>query len=162
MRVVIPGGSGQLGAVLKRALEARGDMVEILRRPMSGWAEKIDGADAVINLAGRTVNCRYSEQNLREMMESRVESVRTVGEAIAKAAKPPSVWLQMSTATIYAHRYDAANDEETGVIGGTEPGVPKLWARSIEIARAWESAAVAPEGTSRPRARGWCSCARRW
>ena len=138
MKVVIPGGSGQLGRVLKRALEARGDTAVVLGRPISAWAQHIDGCEAVINLAGRTVNCRYSEKNLREMMDSRVDSTRAVGEAIALAAKPPRVWLQMSTATIYAHRYDAPNDEATGVIGGAEPSVPALWGRSVDVAKAWE------------------------
>jgi uncharacterized protein (TIGR01777 family) len=138
MKIVIPGGSGQLGSALKKGLSAHGHEVVILRRPMEAWAAAIDGADAVINLAGRTVNCRYTEQHLDEMLHSRVDSTRVVGEAIAKAAKPPRVWLQMSTATIYAHRYDAPNDEATGVIGGGEPGVPALWKRSIDIAKAWE------------------------
>lgn len=140
MKIAMPGGSGNLGRLLERALKARGDEVMVLRRPLSGWAAAIDGADAVINLAGRTVNCRYSEKHLAEMMSSRVDSTRAVGEAIAKAAKPPKVWLQMSTATVYAHRFDAPNDELTGIIGGNEPGVPALWARSIDIARAWEKA----------------------
>jgi uncharacterized protein (TIGR01777 family) len=92
----------------------------------------------VINLAGRSVNCRYSEAHLREMYDSRIESTRVIGEAIGKSARPPAVWLQMSTATIYAHRFDAANDEATGIIGGGEPDVPALWARSIRIACDWE------------------------
>jgi uncharacterized protein len=133
MKVVIPGGSGQLGRALERGLRARGHEVVVLRRPMERWAAAIDGADAVINLAGRSVNCRYSKKNLDEMMRSRVDSTRTVGEAIARAAKPPRVWLQMSTATIYADRYDAANDEATGVIGSSGP-----WHRSVEIALTWE------------------------
>ena len=92
------------------------------------WAEAIDGSDVVINLAGRSVSCRYTPANLRAMMDSRVDSARVVGEAIAAAARPPRVWLQMSTATVYAHRFDAPNDEATGVIGGAEPGVPDYWA----------------------------------
>jgi uncharacterized protein (TIGR01777 family) len=155
MKIVLPGGSGQIGAVLARAFRARGDEVVVLSRgnsclardvrvvPWDGralgaWAREIDGADVVVNLAGRTVNCRYSEKHLREMMDSRVDSTRAVGEAIAAAARPPRVWLQSSTATIYAHRFDAANDERTGVIGGREPGVPPHWARSVEIATRWE------------------------
>ncbi len=138
MRIVIPGGSGELGRALDRHLSKRGHEVVILRRPMTGWAAAIDGADAVINLAGRTVNCRYTEKNLDEMMRSRVDSTRIVGEAIAHATKPPGVWLQMSTATIYAHRFDAANDEATGIIGGDERGLPAVWKRSVEIAKAWE------------------------
>jgi uncharacterized protein (TIGR01777 family) len=155
MKIVIPGGSGQIGAVLARAFRARGDEVIVLSRggsclardvrivPWDGrtlgaWAREIDGADLVLNLAGRTVNCRYSEKNLREMMDSRVDSTRVVGEAISQAARPPRVWLQSSTATIYAHRFDAANDERTGIIGGREEGVPRHWVRSVEIATRWE------------------------
>jgi len=102
------------------------------------WAKEIDGADVVINLAGRTVNCRYTAENLKQMMDSRVDSTRAVGAAIAKAARPPRVWLQMSTATIYAHRFDAPNDEATGVIGGNEPDAPAYWKTSIDIATSWE------------------------
>jgi uncharacterized protein (TIGR01777 family) len=94
----------------------------------------------VINLAGRSVNCRYTKAHLREMMESRVHSTRTVGQAIAQSAQPPHVWLQMSTATIYAHRYEADNDEASGIIGGSEPDVPGYWRISIDIATAWERA----------------------
>jgi uncharacterized protein len=100
----------------------------------------VDGSDIGINLAGRTVSCRYTAANLQEMMDSRVDSTRVVGAAIAGAARPPRVWLQMSTATVYAHRIDAPNDETTGVIGGTEPGVPDYWAHSVDIAKAWEQA----------------------
>ena len=154
MKVVLPGGSGQVGVVLARAFAARGWEVVVLSRgdrgpgrvvPWDGetlgpWAAELDGAQAVINLAGRTVNCRYTETNLRQMLDSRVDSTRVVGEAIAQASAPPSVWLQMSTATIYSHRFDAPNDEPTGELGGSEPGVPAYWARSVEIARRWEEA----------------------
>jgi uncharacterized protein (TIGR01777 family) len=100
----------------------------------------IDGSDLVVNLAGRSVSCRYTPANLQAMTDSRVHSTQVVGEAIAAAARPPKVWLQMSTATIYAHRFDAANDEATGLLGGAEPGVPRYWAYSVEIAKAWERA----------------------
>ncbi|MFF3378352.1 TIGR01777 family oxidoreductase [Streptomyces sp. NPDC002680] len=153
MRIVIPGGTGQVGTVLNRALTAAGHDVTVLtRRPthdreiawdgetLGDWTEAVDGSDVVINLAGRSVSCRYTPANLRAMMDSRVHSARVVGEAIAGAARPPRLWLQMSTATVYAHRFDAPNDEATGVIGGTEPGVPDYWAYSVEIAKAWESA----------------------
>ncbi|NEA97619.1 TIGR01777 family oxidoreductase [Streptomyces sp. SID13726] len=153
MKVVLPGGTGQVGAVLDRALTAAGHEVTVLtRRPVRAqdvgwdgvtlgrWAEVVDGSDVVINLAGRSVSCRYTDENLRAMMDSRVDSARVVGEAIAAAARPPRLWLQMSTATIYAHRFDAAHDEETGVMGGSEAGVPDYWAYSVEIARNWERA----------------------
>lgn len=152
MRLVICGGTGQVGALLRRRAAARGDDVVILSRtPRSGetawdgrtlgpWASAIDGADVVINLAGRSVNCRYTNENLRAMMDSRVDSTRVLGEAIARAKTPPSTWLQMSTATIYAHRFDAPNDEVDGILGGSEPGVPGYWGFSVEIAKAWERA----------------------
>jgi uncharacterized protein (TIGR01777 family) len=153
MKIVIPGGTGQVGTVLNRALTAAGHEVVVLtRRPTragevhwdgetSGpWATEIDGSDVVINLAGRSVSCRYTAPNLQAMMDSRVRSTEVVGEAIASAARPPRVWLQMSTATIYAHRFEAPHDEATGVIGGSEPDVPDYWGYSVRIARAWERA----------------------
>ena len=109
-------------------------------RTFGPWAREIDGADAVINLAGRSVDCRYTTRHRREILDSRVDSTRVVGEAVSTARRPPPVWLQASTATIYAHRYDAANDERTGIVGGSEPGVPDTWRFSIEVARAWERA----------------------
>src|SRR5262249_12932860 len=68
----------------------------------------------------------------------RITSTRAVGEAIARAARPPRVWLQASTATIYAHRFDAPNDERTGIVGGQEPDAPDTWKFSIDVATAWE------------------------
>jgi len=150
MKIVIPGGNGQIGRVLVSTFRGRGDEVTVLsRHPQNGalawdgktlgpWGQSIDGADVVINLAGRSVNCRYTKENLAVMMSSRVDSTRAIGEAIAAAVKPPRVWLQMSTATIYAHTFGAPNDESHGVIGGREPDVPRYWDFSIEIAKAWE------------------------
>ncbi|MER6957256.1 DUF1731 domain-containing protein [Streptomyces sp. NPDC000618] len=151
MKIVLPGGTGQVGTVLRRALTAAGHEVVVLTRRPTGrgevrwdgrtlgpWAEAIDGSDVVVVLAGRSVSCRYTPDNLRDMMESRVDSARVVGEAIAAVARPPRVWLQMSTATIYAHRFDAPNDEATGLIGGAEPDVPGYWGYSVDIATAWE------------------------
>src|SRR3954463_2814104 len=122
MKIIIPGGSGQVGTVLALALHADGHEVVILSRagsrgaagaawrvlPWDGrtvggdWAREFDGADVVINLAGRSVNCRYGAKNRRQMMDSRVDSPRAVGGAIARATRPPPVLLQASTATIYA------------------------------------------------------------
>ena len=151
MKIVVAGGSGQVGSLFRRRALARGDAVTVLTRSprengdlawdgrtLGTWQSAIDGADVVINLAGRTVNCRYTKKNLAEMMDSRVDSTRVIGEAIILAKQPPSVWLQMSTATIYAHRLDAPNDEATGILGGTEPNVPSYWAFSTEIAKNWE------------------------
>ncbi|HTL52223.1 MAG TPA: TIGR01777 family oxidoreductase [Planctomycetota bacterium] len=173
MKIVIPGGTGQVGQLLARAFVARGDTVTVISRPHAAkyphtsllppavrqvswdgrtveeWAREIDGADAVINLAGRSVNCRYTPENLKQMMDSRIDSTRAVGVAIAQAKHPPKVWLQMSTATIYSHRFDAPNDEASGQIGGSEPDAPAYWKYSIDIAQAWEStqAEAATSGT---------------
>ena len=156
MKIVMPGGTGQVGTVLARVFHECGHEVVILSRRPKGapwrevgwdartlgpWAAEFEGADAVINLAGRSVNCRYNAENRRAIKESRVGSTRIVGEAIARAGRPPRVWLQMSTATIYAHRYNAPNDENTGVIGGAEPGAPDAWRFSIDVATSWEQAA---------------------
>ncbi|MGE0432506.1 MAG: epimerase [Planctomycetota bacterium] len=164
MKIVIPGGSGQIGTMLARSFSASGDDVCVIGRStprvpvpwriatwdgrsVGEWTREIDGADVVINLAGRTVNCRYHAANRKQIIDSRVDSTRIVGEAIAAAATPPRVWLQSSTATIYAHRYDAPNDEATGIIGGPgEPGVPETWRFSVSVAKAWEQAlADAPD-----------------
>jgi uncharacterized protein len=153
MKIVIPGGSGQTGSMLARALIHAGhDVVVLSRRPearpwrvlpwdgrtLGEWSSAVDGCDVVINLAGRSVNCRYTPENRREIFDSRIQSTQLVAQAIAIARRPPPVWLQASTATIYAHRYDAANDEMSGIIGGAEPDAPRSWDFSIEVARAWE------------------------
>lgn len=157
MKLVIPGGAGQLGTHLATAFAADGHDVVVLSRAAGGdegsprrvawdgatlgpWAAELGGADAVINLAGRSVNCRYTPDNRRAIMDSRVYSTKVVGDAIAACASPPRVWLQASTATIYAHRYDAPNDERTGSIGGDEPDVPETWRFSVDVAKAWEQA----------------------
>ena len=157
MKVVIPGGTGQVGQVIARGFA--GDEIVVLTRgegrddgrvrhvrwdarTVGDWARELEGADAVINLAGRSVDCRYTGANRRAIMESRVDSTRAVGEAIARADAPPPVWLQASTATIYAHRFDAPNDERDGVIGGGEPGAPEKWDFSIDVARTWERTAT--------------------
>jgi hypothetical protein len=158
MKVIIPGGSGQVGTLLARAFHQQGhDVVVLSRTPhptpwrqvtwdsasIGPWAAELEHADVVINLAGRSVNCRYTPQNRKLIYESRLRSTQVVGKAIARAANPPKVWLQASTATIYAHRYDTDNDERTGLIGGTEDDVPDTWRFSVEVARAWEQAAQA-------------------
>jgi len=156
MKIVIPGGSGQIGAVLGRAFSDPNDEVVVLSRnpvprpacrsvqwdgrTICGWTRELEGADVVINLAGKSVNCRYGKQNRHEIMESRVDSVRAIHRALQNAKRPPRVWLQAATATIYAHRFDAPNDEASGVIGGNEPNSPGTWRFSIDVAKAWESA----------------------
>ncbi len=155
MKIVIPGGSGQVGMMLARRFQRDAhDVVILSRKPspaarrvvawdgqtLGSWVTELDGADVVINLTGRSVNCRYHAANRRSILDSRVNSTHIVGEAIARARRPPRVWLQAGTATIYAHRYDAANDEATGILGGTEPNAPDTWRFSIDVATAWERA----------------------
>jgi len=164
MRIVIPGGTGQVGTLLARAFHRDGHAVVVLGRnatktawrfahwdgrTLGDWAREIDDSDVVINLAGRSVNCRYTEENRREILDSRVESTTVVGQAIAQCRRPPSLWLQASSATIYSHRFDAANDEYSGIIGGGEPDAPSSWRFSIDVAKAWEDAATrtVPTGT---------------
>jgi uncharacterized protein (TIGR01777 family) len=165
MKIVIPGGSGHVGTLLARTFHERGDEVVVLSRQpvpnpwktvawdgerLGPWIAEFEGADVVINLAGRSVNCRYEPRNRREILDSRVNSTRAVGQAIGSASRPPRIWLQMSTATIYAHRYDAPHDEATGVIGGHELNLPDTWQFSVNVAKAWEQAALE---TSSPRTR---------
>lgn len=153
MKIILAGGSGDVGTILARACDAARHEVVILSRrriarpgrvvawdgkTIGSWAAEIDGCDAVINLAGRSVNCRYTESNRRDILESRVASTRVIGQAIAAARQPPRTWLQASTATIYAHRYDAPNDEASGLLGGQEAGAPDSWRFSIDVAHAWE------------------------
>jgi len=152
MKIIIPGGSGHLGTLLTRAFREKGHDVIVLTRSrnqagvlwdgrtLGPWATLLDGADAVVNLAGRSVDCRYNARNREEILRSRVESTRVLGEAIAACTNPPPVWLQASTATIYAHRFDAGNDEYNGILGGDEPGAPETWRFSIDVAKAWEEA----------------------
>ncbi|CAI7975070.1 NAD-dependent epimerase/dehydratase [Frankia sp. Hr75.2] len=157
VKIVVPGGTGHLGLLLAGAFGSAGHEVVVLSRHADiqvpgartecwdgrtegAWVAEVDGADAVVNLAGRSVNCRYTRANLAEMMASRVDSAAVVGAAIAGAARPPRVWLQMSTATIYAHSFDRAHDEVSGIVGGGEEGVPAYWAFSVDIARRWEAA----------------------
>lgn len=159
MKILIPGGSGQVGTLLARTFHQRGDEVVVLSRTqtkpqpwrvvhwdgetLGDWATEFENSEAVINLAGRSVNCRYTPENRRLIRDSRVNSTRVVGQAIAEANKAPRVWLQASTATLYAHRYDASNDEATGIIGGAEPSAPDTWRFSIDVVKKWEREANA-------------------
>jgi len=155
MKIVIPGGSGQVGRILAREFHKVGHDVVVLSRTPAGapwrtvswdgealgdWTSEFEAADALINLAGQSVNCRYTPENRKLIMDSRVKSTRVIGDAVVQASKPPRVWLQASTATIYAHSFAAPNTEATGIIGGSEPGAPETWRFSIDVVNAWERA----------------------
>ena len=151
-KLVIPGGSGFLGRIVAAWFARRGwDVVVLSRsgragpagravawdgRTLGKWAHELEGAAAVLNLAGRSVNCRYTAANRREMLDSRTESTRVLGQAIAACSRPPRAWLNSSTATIYKHSFDRAMDE-TGEIGATPEAKDAF---SIEVATAWERA----------------------
>lgn len=157
-QIVIFGANGFLGRYLARHYQRQGREVVCVARGRSGaegpgmwlewdgrtagpWSLALEGAERVINLAGRSVNCRYEEANRREIMESRIAATRVIGEAIAACRVPPKLWLNASTATWYRHAEDRAQDEWTG-----EPGD----GFSCEVARAWEEAFFAarvPGGT---------------
>jgi len=156
MKVILPGGTGQIGGLLARHFLARGaDVVVIGRHPaqatpwrtvtwdaatLGPWASEFDGANLVINLAGRSVDCRYTAENRREIKESRIRTTQLIGEAIQRAARPPALWMNSSTATIYRHSLDREMDERTGELGGNEPGAPDTWNFSIDVAKSWEEA----------------------
>jgi len=148
MKIVLAGGTGQVGRVLKREFAddevvviARSEGVRWDGRTLGGWVEALEGADALINLAGRSVDCRYTPANRRAILRSRLESTWVLRDALRACAVPPRVFLQSSTATIYADNHGPAWDE-SGRLGGDEPGVPDTWRFSIDVAKRWEEAAA--------------------
>ena len=128
--------------VLSRQREARkvGRLVLWDARTLGEWCAEFEGADVVINLAGKSVNCRYTAENRREIIRSRVDSTEVVGQAIMQARRPPRLWLQAATATIYAHRFDPAHDEFSGVLARDGDDVPDTWRFSLDVATKWERA----------------------
>jgi uncharacterized protein len=146
-RLVIAGANGFMGLVLIEYFKPHYDVQTITRKPLmipettnhlwdgktlSDWASVLDGAEVLINLAGRSVNCPYNEANKKEIFDSRTNSTKILGEAIAKAKNPPKVWLNSSTATIYRHAEDRAMNDETGEMGsGFSVEVAKLWEKTF-------------------------------
>jgi uncharacterized protein len=155
MKIVIPGGTGQVGQILARHFHANGHAVTVLSRNLhpapwrvvlwdgltrGPWVTELEDSDVCINLAGRSVNCRYNSANRRAIFDSRVLSTQVLNQVIASLNHPPTVWLNASTATIYRHSLDRPMDEATGELGGNEPGAPDTWNFSISVAKAWEEA----------------------
>jgi uncharacterized protein (TIGR01777 family) len=150
-RIVIAGGSGFLGSVLADFFASKGIEVVILtRKPKArsglvrevrwdgttpgDWTQELEGARTLINLAGISVNCRYHARNRKLMLDSRLDSTRVLGEAVARCADPPPVWLNSSTATIYKHTFGPAWDE-AGEIAGCAEAKDIFW---VHIATEWE------------------------
>ena len=155
MKIVIPGGSGQVGHILARHFQARGHMVTVLSRSPrpapwrvlswdgvtpGGWISELEQSDVCINLAGRSVNCRYTPSNRRIICESRIQSTRLLNQVLSSRNRAPRLWINASTATIYRHTLDRAMNEAEGELGGNEPGTPDTWNFSIDVAKGWEEA----------------------
>ncbi len=142
MKIIIAGGSGFIGSFLeKRFTEDKHDVVILTRNPshknhvkwdgktLDSWCTELEGAHVLINMAGKSVDCRYHAKNRAEILNSRIASTAILGQAIAQLKNPPLLWLNSSTATIYRHAEDRAMDEENGEIGN---------GFSVNVATAWE------------------------
>ncbi|QFT88613.1 Epimerase family protein [Bacillus sp. THAF10] len=136
-KVVLAGGTGFIGRYLEEKFKNEGYQVLIISRQEQhiSWTNKqaiseaVNGAEMVINLAGKSVDCRYNEKNKQEIFDSRTETTKILGEAITAAKVQPELWINSSTATIYRHAEDHPMTEETGEIGK---------GFSVEVAKAWE------------------------
>ncbi len=147
--ILLAGGTGTMGRILQDHFVRQGFRVVVLTRdparhkrtgvtflPWDGrnigeWAAELEGATALINLAGRSVDCRYNERNKALILDSRVDATNVLGLAIARCTAPPKLWINLSTATIYRHAEDRAMDEATGELGS---------GFSVNVAKAWEKA----------------------
>jgi hypothetical protein len=150
-KIILAGGRGFLGSVLADYFGSKGmEVVIFTRKPnqrggairevrwdgenLGEWTKELECARALINLAGISVNCRYHARNRKLMLDSRLNSTRVLGEAVARSGNPPPVWLNSSTATIYKHNFGPAW-EETGGIGGCSEAKDIF---SVHIATEWE------------------------
>ena len=136
-KIVIAGGTGFIGSYLKNKLAWKGFEVLIIsrRKNFISWDDEkaiingLENAEALINMSGKSVDCRYNEKNKKLILQSRVKTTRVLQEAMEKCINPPKIWINSSTATIYRHAEDREMDEETGEIGS---------GFSVEVAKAWE------------------------
>ena len=160
LRIVMPGGSGQVGCMLARFFQERGHHVTVLTRGpytapwqtvhwdglnLGPWIESLEGADVCIHLSGRSINCRYTARNRRELWDSRIRPTLLLGRALQELPNPPRIWMNASTATIYRHALDRDMDEATGEIGGNEwisrrRRAPEKWNWTVKLVKDWEAA----------------------
>jgi NAD dependent epimerase/dehydratase family enzyme len=138
--IVIAGASGFIGRYLTTAFEAEGARVSVIGRrgTHANWGDSagitrvLEGADLLINLAGKSVNCRYGKANRWEILRSRIDTTRELAQAIEECHIPPPLWLNASTATIYRHAEDRPMTESTGEIGtGFSVSIATNWEREF-------------------------------
>jgi len=142
--IVIAGGTGFLGKVIQDHFLNKGYSVKILTRnpkkenevfwdakTLGKWNSVLENSDVLINLTGKSVDCRYTDENKKLIYNSRIESTHVLGLAINLCEKPPKIWINSSTATIYEGSFNYENDEENGIIGDDF---------SMNIAKSWENA----------------------
>ncbi|MGD6968097.1 TIGR01777 family oxidoreductase [Rossellomorea vietnamensis] len=138
-KVVLAGGTGFIGEYLKARFTELDYEVQIISRQkqhiswedQAAMVEALEGSDLLINLAGKSVNCRYNETNKREIMNSRIRTTTLLGKAVQACSTPPKTWMNSSTATIYRHAEDKPMTEEAGEIGS---------GFSVDVAVKWEEA----------------------
>lgn len=138
-KVILAGGTGFIGKYFEKQFNDLGYEVKIIsRQPQHiSWNDKsaiieaLEGAELLINLAGKSVNCRYNEANKKEIMNSRIATTKILGETILSCTTPPQIWMNSSTATIYRHADDRPMTEEEGEIGS---------GFSVDVATTWEQA----------------------
>ncbi|MCK7557658.1 TIGR01777 family oxidoreductase [Chitinophaga sedimenti] len=146
-KIVIAGGTGFIGEALVHFFGTDNEVVVLSRsgsrklparyvtwngETLSGWEQELDGADLLINLAGKSVNCRYTESNKAAIFASRVNSTTILGEAVKHAANPPKLWINTASATIYRHAEDRPQDEFTGEMHNDfSVQVCKLWEKTF-------------------------------
>ena len=147
-KLIIAGGSGFIGKNISQHFKDKGYSVIVFTRGSSkirngvqhlcwdaktlgSWTAELEGADLIINLTGKSVDCRYTAAYKKEILNSRVDSTKIIGEAIQKCKTPPKLWINSSTATIYRHSLDKPMPEENGEFGNDF---------SMNVAKAWEDA----------------------
>ncbi|TKC65473.1 TIGR01777 family protein [Pedobacter hiemivivus] len=145
-KIILAGGNGYLGGILAQYYRSLAAEIIILSRkpaPADGnietivwngvaegeWESTLEGADLLVNLCGKNVNCRYTEKNRQEIITSRINPTMLLGRVVAKMQRPPQLWINITSATIYRHAEDHAQDEEMGEIG---------YGFSIDVCRQWE------------------------
>jgi len=144
-KIVIAGGTGFIGQGLIDHFGDRNDIIILTRHPkvnkgrtryiywdgatLNGWESQLENADLLINLAGKSVNCRYTERNKKEIFDSRTRATAVLGEAINRLVNPPQLWINAASATIYRHAEDRPMDEFTGEIANDF---------SVQVCKRWE------------------------